>query len=100
MKTCANCGKPLLGKWAWTHKFCPVCEEEMPRNKRIIEGDELWNKIVGVLSCLHEDAEMALDDTWDRSDSGFVTQTELIDEIFDMMGVDYTPRDEREDKDA
>lgn len=31
-----------------------------------------------VLSCIVNDCQMALDDTWDRSDDGFVAMQEIV----------------------
>jgi hypothetical protein len=38
-------------------------------------------ELKSVLETLREDAEMALDDRWDRSDYGFECQIELIDNL-------------------
>lgn len=39
--------------------------------------------LLKLLTCIHTDAQMALDDTWDRSDDGFVTQQEIIYKFLD-----------------
>ena len=39
------------------------------------------------LLTLREDANMALSDSWDRNDSGFEAQIELIDETLEKCGI-------------
>lgn len=41
--------------------------------------------MIDALLCLHTDAEMALKDTWDRTDGGFEAQQFLIDRVFSQL---------------
>ena len=42
---------------------------------------ERIEKLVSALQTLKKDAEMALDNKWDRTDSGFESQITLIDNV-------------------
>lgn len=44
-------------------------------------NNNIMNEILSVLETLKEDAEMALEGTWDKSDDGFEAQITLIDKI-------------------
>ena len=46
--------------------------------------------IAKLLSGLWTDANMALDDDWDRSDSGFKAQITLIEEFASKYDIDLT----------
>lgn len=46
------------------------------------------NELKELLSCLHTDARMALDDTWDRSNDGFECQIELIEDFAKKHDID------------
>ena len=51
---------------------------------------ELKNELKELLSGLWTDANMALDDDWDRSDEGFEAQIELIEQFADKHGIQLT----------
>jgi len=42
------------------------------------------DEMESLLRTLRQDAEMALNDDWDRSDEGFISQIELIDRLLDQ----------------
>lgn len=48
-------------------------------------NDELKNDVVNLLKTLKQDAEMALDGRWDKSDEGFDCQIILINRILDKL---------------
>jgi len=43
--------------------------------------DKVFEPLVSTLNTLRNDAEMALNDEWDRTDSGFEAQIILIDNV-------------------
>ena len=49
---------------------------------KIEEQRQYIRKLQGVLQLIHQDAEMALADVWDRSDDGFQCQIDSIVEVF------------------
>jgi len=51
---------------------------------------ELKNELKELLSGLWTDANMALNDDWDRSDEGFEAQIELIEQFADKHGIQLT----------
>jgi len=51
---------------------------------------ELKNELKELLSGIWTDANMALDDDWDRSDEGFEAQIELIEQFADKHGIQLT----------
>lgn len=42
------------------------------------QAEKFRQEVLKVLATLHKDAEMALDDEWDRSDDGFEAQIDNI----------------------
>ena len=48
-------------------------------------NDELLEEAIELLQNLRIDAEMALDDRWDRSDDGFEAQISLIDNFLSKL---------------
>ena len=65
--------------------------------KHLEETVESSNKL---LSNIWADAHMALDDVWDRSDSGFEAQIHLIEEHTDKYDIElkpvYEPKEEED----
>jgi len=51
---------------------------------------ELKNELKELLSGLWTDANMALNDDWDKSDEGFEAQIELIEQFADKHGIQLT----------
>ena len=52
----------------------------MKQYQKMIEKEgDMEAELTNLLKCLRDDAVMALNDTWDRSDDGFKSQIELID---------------------
>lgn len=49
-------------------------------------NDKHLHKSLEILKNIYIDANMALEDTWDRSDSGFEAQIQLIEEFFNEVG--------------
>jgi len=43
------------------------------------------DKILELLTCLEKDCDMALSDTWDRSDEGFIAMLETIQDIKTLL---------------
>ena len=54
------------------HLLCPKCQE----------------RAINLLKTIKEDAMMALDNTWDRSDNGFEVQLQLIDDFLNEINDD------------
>ena len=51
---------------------------------------ELKNELKELLLGIWTDANMALNDDWDRSDEGFEAQIELIEQFADKHGIQLT----------
>lgn len=60
--------------------------------------EEVVHSSTVLLSNIWADAHMALDDAWDRSDSGFEAQIDLIEEHTDKYDIEikavYEPKDD------
>ena len=48
-------------------------------------NDELKKEVIDTLNTLREDAEMALDGRWDKSDHGFESQIMVIDQMLNKL---------------
>jgi len=62
-----------------------VCiEDRLPLDMTTLDAsvfDKVFEPLVSTLNTLRNDAEMALNDEWDRTDSGFEAQIILIDNV-------------------
>lgn len=51
----------------------------------VVKSVNNFEEAIEILKNIKLDAEMALDDRWDRSDDGFVTQIEIIEEFLNKL---------------
>lgn len=59
-------------------------EDELPLDMTQLDSsvfDPCISPLVDTLICIQEDANMALNNSWDRSDDGFEAQIQLIDSV-------------------
>jgi hypothetical protein len=59
-------------------------EDELPLDMTTLDAsvfDKVFEPLVSTLNTLRKDAEMALNNEWDRTDSGFEAQIILIDNV-------------------
>jgi hypothetical protein len=59
-------------------------EDRLPLDMTTLDAsvfDKVFEPLVSTLNTLRNDAEMALNDEWDRTDSGFEAQIILIDNV-------------------
>ena len=48
--------------------------------------DIIMEKVIMFLRDVREDCEMALDERWDRSDSGFIAMRDTADDLLGLLG--------------
>jgi hypothetical protein len=59
-------------------------EDRLPLDMTTLDAsvfDKVFEPLVSTLNTLRKDAEMALNNEWDRTDSGFEAQIILIDNV-------------------
>ena len=59
-------------------------EDRLPLDMTTLDAsvfDKVFEPLVSTLNTLRKDAEMALNNEWDRTDSGFEAQITLIDMV-------------------
>jgi hypothetical protein len=59
-------------------------EDRLPLDMTTLDAsvfDKVFEPLVSTLNTLRKDAEMALNNEWDRTDSGFEAQIILIDDV-------------------
>ena len=59
-------------------------EDKLPMDMTTLDAsvfDKVFEPLVSTLNTLRKDAEMALNNEWDRTDSGFEAQIILIDNV-------------------
>lgn len=59
-------------------------EDKLPLDMTTLDSEvfeEVFEPLIGTLKTIREDAEMALDGRWDKTDSGFNAQIILIDMV-------------------
>ncbi len=59
-------------------------EDKLPLDMTTLDSEvfeKVFEPLLTTLKTLREDAEMALNDSWNRSDEGFEAQLILIDEV-------------------
>lgn len=59
-------------------------EDKLPLDMTTLDSEvfeKIFEPLLTTLKTLREDAEMALNDSWNRSDEGFEAQLILIDEV-------------------
>jgi hypothetical protein len=59
-------------------------EDKLPMDMTTLDAsvfDKVFEPLVSTLNTLRKDAEMALNNEWDRTDSGFEAQITLIDMV-------------------
>ena len=63
--------------------------QEIIDKEKVTPRESHLKRACQLLSNIREDAYMALSNTWDRSDSGFKAQIDLIEELFKEIGYNY-----------
>ena len=64
--------------------FALAIEDGLPLDMTTLDAsvfDKVFEPLVSTLNTLRKDAEMALNNEWDRTDSGFEAQIILIDNV-------------------
>ena len=59
-------------------------EDKLPMDMTTLDSsvfDDVIKPLISTLNTLREDAEMALNGEWDKTDSGFEAQIDLIDMV-------------------
>lgn len=51
----------------------------------VVKSTNNFEEAIEILKNIKLDAKMALDDRWDRSDDGFITQIEIIEEFLNSL---------------